>query len=122
MPGSPLRWPFAVLAYLFLGVALVGVVVPGLPTFPFLLLAGWAAARGSRRLHDWLYRHPRFGPELARWRDRRAITRRSKVLALALLALSFGIMAWRGVSPWVLVPVAALFTTVGTWLATRPEA
>ena len=115
------RWPFAVLAYLFLGLAMVGVVVPGLPTFPFLLLTGWAAARGSRRLHEWLYRHPRFGPELARWRDRRAITRRSKVLALGLLLLSFGIMVWRDVSPWVLGVVAALFVTVGTYVATRPE-
>ena len=116
-----IRWPFAVLAWLFVGLATVGVVVPGLPTFPFLLLAAWAAARGSRRLHDWLYAHPRFGPELARWRDRRAITRRSKVLALALLALSFGIMAWREVSPWVLGAVGVLFVTVGTYVATRPE-
>ena len=115
------RWPFAVLAYLFLGLALIGVVVPGLPTFPFLLLAAWAAARGSRRLHEWLYAHPRFGPALVRWRDRRAITRRSKVLAIGLLVLSFAIMWWRIGSPWVLVPVAALFLTVGTYVATRVE-
>ena len=112
----------AALAWLFTGLALVGVVVPGLPTFPFLLLAAWAAARGSRRLHDWLYAHPRFGPDLRRWRDRRAISRRAKVWALALLALSFAIMWWRVRTWWVLGPVAVLFTTVGTWLATRREA
>lgn len=115
------RWFFAVLAHLFLGLAVVGVVVPGLPTFPFLLLAAWAAARGSRRLHEWLYRHPRFGPELQRWRERRAIARRSKVLAIALLVVSFAIMWWRVGSPWVLVPVGALFATVGTYVVTRVE-
>ena len=115
------RWPFAVLAYLFVGLAMVGVVVPGLPTVPFLLLAAWAAARGSRRLHDWLYAHPRFGPELTDWREKRAVSRRSKVLAVAMLAVSWGILWWRTGSPWLLATTGLLFVTVGTWLATRPE-
>ena len=41
------------LAYASLGIGIVGIVVPGLPTVPFVLLAAFAAARGSRRLHAW---------------------------------------------------------------------
>jgi uncharacterized protein len=115
------RWPFALLAYGFTGLALVGVAVPGLPTFPFLLLAAWAAARGSQRLHAWLYAHPHFGQSLIDWEQQRAVSRRSKIWAIGLLAASWGIMYWRVESAWLLAGTAALFVVVGTFLATRPE-
>jgi uncharacterized membrane protein YbaN (DUF454 family) len=74
-PGSSLaRWPFAILAYVCVGLGLLGVLLPGLPTVPFLLLAAWAASRGSKRLHDWLYTHPRFGPALTEWQEQRAVS------------------------------------------------
>ncbi len=117
---SPGRWAFAVLAYLFVGLALVGVVVPGLPTFPFLLLAGWAASRGSRRLHHWLHSHPRFGPSLAEWHEQRAISTRAKTVAVALLVLSWLILLWRTGELWVMLATAVLFVTVGSYVATRP--
>ncbi len=120
--GSSLtRWPFAVLAYLSVGLALAGVVVPGLPTFPFLLLAAWAAARGSKRLHDWLYAHPRFGAALMDWERERAVSRRSKWIAIALLAASWLLTVWRVDNPWVPIGLGALFLTVGSYLVTRPE-
>lgn len=118
---APLRWPFAVLAYLFVGLAMVGVVVPGLPTFPFLLLAAWAAARGSKRLHDWLYAHPRFGAALIDWERERAVSRRSKILAVTLMAASWLIMLWRVGDPWVLAGLAALFAVTGGYVVRRPE-
>lgn len=116
-----MRWPFAVLAYLFTGLALVGVFVPGLPTTPFVLLAAWAASRGSQRLHDWLYDHPRLGPPLRDWRDQRAVTIRARVIALSFLALSWAIMYLRGIPAAVLALVGALFIVVGTYVATRPR-
>lgn len=118
---TPVRWPFAALAYFFVGVAFIGVVVPGLPTVPFLLLAAWAASRGSRRLHDWLYRHPRFGPSLAAWRDERAISRRSKVSAVVLLLASWLLLLWQVGDGRVLFALALLFTAVSAFLLSRPE-
>jgi uncharacterized protein len=116
-----IRWAYAVLAYVCVGLAMVGVVVPGIPTFPFLLLAAWAAARGSKRLHDWLYTHPRFGQSLIDWEQKRAVSRRTKAIAISLLVLSWVIMYWRGDSVGLLAALAALFVTVGTFLATRAE-
>jgi uncharacterized membrane protein YbaN (DUF454 family) len=122
-PTTPtaLRWPFAIMAYLFVGLAMVGVVVPGLPTFPFLLLAAWAAARGSKRLHDWLYEHPRFGAALIDWEREKAVSRRSKILAVVLMAASWLIMLWRVGNPWVLAGLAALFAVTGSYVVRRPE-
>ena len=117
--AGAIRWPFAVLAYLFVGLALVGVVVPGLPTTPFVLLAAWAASRGSRRVHDWLHAHPRLGPALSDWEEQRAVSTRAKVLAATFLAISWGIMFWRGVAQWLLVVLATLFVTVAVFVVTR---
>jgi uncharacterized membrane protein YbaN (DUF454 family) len=113
------RWFFAVLAYLFVGLALLGLVVPGLPTTPFVLLAAWAASKGSRRVHDWLHEHPRLGPALADWREERAVSTRAKALAVGFLAASWAIMYWRGTSGWLLGMLAVLFVVVGGFVVSR---
>lgn len=115
------RWPALLLAYLFLALAIIGIVLPGLPTVPFLLLAAWFAARGSARLHRWLYAHPHFGALLIDWEQQRAISRRSKRVAVALLVLSWGVMYWRIDHPWLLAGLALLFSAVAAFLLTRPE-
>lgn len=115
------RWGYAALAYASVGLALMGVVLPGLPTVPFLLLAAWAAARGSDRLHSWLYTHPRFGAALIEWEEQRAVSRRSKFFAIALLVISWLLMLWRLPNPWVLGAMTLLFAGVSTFLLTRPE-
>jgi uncharacterized protein len=120
--GSPLaRWGYAMLAYVCVGLAMLGVFLPGLPTVPFLLLAAWAASRGSARLHRWLYDHPRFGRILIDWEQKRAVSRRSKVVAVVLLSSSWLIMLWRVGSPSLLLAMALLFMAVGTFVVTRPE-
>lgn len=116
-----IRWPSLVLAYLFLALALAGIVVPGLPTVPFLLLTAWFASRGSKRLHSWLYAHPHFGTLLIDWEQQGAISRRSKSVAVVLLVLSWGLMYWRLDNPWALAGLALLFAAVALFLLTRPE-
>lgn len=116
-----IRWPSLLLAYLFLGLAVIGVVLPGLPTVPFLLLAGWFAARGSERLHRWLYAHPHFGALLINWEQQKAISRRTKTIAVVLLLISWGIMFWRIDYPWLLAGLALLFAAVAAFIVTRPE-
>lgn len=116
-----IRWPALLLAYLFLALAIIGIALPGLPTVPFLLLAAWFSARGSERLHRWLYAHPQFARVLIDWEQQGAVSLRSKVMAVGLLCVSWGIMFWRIDHFWLLGSLALLFIAVATFLLTRPE-
>ena len=69
--------------WLLLGIAatgfgIAGAVLPLLPTTPFLLVATYAFARSSPRLHAWLMSHRQFGPLIANWQQHGAIGRRAK--------------------------------------------
>ncbi len=109
------------LAYVFLVLAIVGVFLPGLPTVPFLLLTAWFSAKGSDRLHRWLYEHPHFGKLLIDWEKDRAISRSSKVIASLMLTLSWVIMYRYIDSAWLLTLMAILFISVGAYVISRPE-
>ena len=102
------------------GLAFVGVVLPGLPTTPFLLVAVWAFARSSERFHDWLYNHPRFGPSLKAWRDHRVVSVRAKVLAVSTMALSLLYAGIFVAEDWVLPTLmAGVMLPTAAWLVTR---
>ena len=109
------------LAYLFLALAIVGVFLPGLPTVPFLLLTAWFSAKGSERLHRWLYAHPHFGKLLIDWENQRAISRSSKVIALLMLAVSWVVMFQRIDNIWVLAGMTVLLVSIMAYLLSRPE-
>jgi uncharacterized protein len=114
------RLPYLLIAYAGVGLAAAGVVLPLLPTTPFLLVAAWAAPRGSPRLDAWLQSHPRFGPLLRAWREERAISVRAKRLAFGLLLASWSVLAATAPSPWIPIAVAPLCAAVALYVATRP--
>lgn len=103
------------------GLALAGVAVPLLPSTPFALVAAWAFARSSPRLQAWLDGHPRLGPMLAAWKDRRAIPRVAKAVAAVSLPTSWAAI-W-AVEPGVTVIGASGvgLAAVGAWILSRPN-
>ena len=109
------------LALMFVGLGSAGVVLPLVPTTPFLLLAAACASRSSPALHAWLYSHPRFGPLLRDWRDHRAIRPRAKLTALILVAASW-VWMWISVEPlYARLGATAVMAGVVLFLATRPH-
>ncbi len=105
---------------LFLGLGIVGAVLPLLPTVPFLLVAAFFFARSHPEWAQRLYDHPVYGPSLCDWRDRGAIGRRAKYASIGAMAAGI-LFTWITVgAPFFLISVAVL-ALVGPWIWTRPE-
>ena len=115
------RWFWLVLAYLCLGLGIVGIFLPGLPTTPFVLLAAYAAARGSKRLHAWLLAHRLFGPMIRDWEASGAVSRKAKYWAIGTMALCAVIFFLTAPKWWMAAIGTGIMAVVGTWLWLRPE-
>lgn len=115
------RWFWLLLAYVALGLGIVGIFLPGLPTTPFVLLAAFAAARGSRRLHERLLAHRTFGPMIREWQATGAVNRRAKYWATGMMAVSSVIMFATAPKWWMAGIGTAIMAIVGLWLWLRPE-
>ena len=74
--------------WFFVAVGAIGVVVPVLPTTPFLLISLWAFSQSSERFHAWLFNHRYFGPPLQAWEKHGVIPLRAKIVALSTMAVS----------------------------------
>ena len=68
----------------------LGVLLPGLPTTPFLILAAACYIRSSQRLYDWLIANETFGPYLKDYREGKGIPRRAKKIALSMMTIFVG--------------------------------
>lgn len=111
-PSAPIRWLFVVCGLVLTGLAVLGAVLPGLPTTPFLLLAVALFARSSPRLHRMLLNSRLLGPYLRDWQQYRAI--RGRVRNTAVIAVAAGLsitLMSTGVPNWIKVVVLGAGTT-----------
>lgn len=115
------RLLFALLAYASLGIGLVAIVVPGLPTTEFILLAAWAATRSSPRLSAWLDNHRLFGPMLHNWRNGKVIQRRAKVSATLSMLFCAGVMLAVLDHRWPVFLAIGAMAMGNLWIWSRPE-
>ncbi|MBW7949136.1 MAG: DUF454 family protein [Pseudorhodoplanes sp.] len=99
---------------------IAGIILPLVPTTPFLLLAAFAFARSSPRLHAWLVSHPRLGPPINDWQRHRAIRRRAKVVAVAAMVAFLTLGAALGLAPEIIAAQALVFAAVAAFVLTRP--
>lgn len=104
-----------------LGLGLLGVFLPLLPTVPFVLLAAFCFARSSERLHDWMLEHPKFGPAIADWRDRGAISARGKWAATISIIASLILAVILDFPVKVLAVQAVALMGVSLFIWTRPN-
>lgn len=122
-PLSPLaRWLLIGAGWLALILGAIGVLLPVLPTTPFILLSAACFARSSERFHAMLLRNRVFGPLIVEWEQHRSIPRRTKRWAITLMVLTFGSSIVFFVQPvglkWML---AAIGLAVAIWIWRIPS-
>ncbi len=111
-------WFFTGIISLTLG--LLGVVLPLLPTTPFLILAAAAFAQSSPSLHAWLLNHPRWGKVIQNWQDGGRIDKRSKVTALTVMAI-MPILSYLLNTPlWAIALQSVILLLAALYIITRP--
>lgn len=111
---------YATLGLLSLGLALIGIILPLLPTVPFLLLATFFFANSSERLHNWLISHPTFGPMILDWNERGAIRPAAKKAATISIAAVFLLALILGAPSYILIIQSVVLTVVLTFIWSRP--
>lgn len=105
---------------LFTGLGAIGAFLPIMPTVPFLLVAVFCFARSNPAWERKILGHPVWGPQINDWRERRAISRRAKVMAIGSISAGVGFTWYTLGFPWVWISVAVL-VIAGGWIATRNE-
>ena len=79
------------LGLFFVGLAVLGIFLPVLPTTPLLLLALACFAKSSEKLHTWLLANKTFGPLISHWHETRSMPRKAKVYAIISIVVVGGI-------------------------------
>ena len=116
------RLGLIVLGWLMVALGVVGVLMPVVPSAPFLLVALWAFSKSSRRFHDWLYHHPVFGPPLREFRAYRVVPWHAKAAAGLGMAGSATYVIGFTAAPWyaVALMIAVMLAVLG-YLMTCPS-
>lgn len=101
------RWGLLAFAWVNVGLGMIGVVVPGMPTTVFLIIAVWAFSKCSVRFQRWLWEHKTFGPSIRAWHEHRVIPLKAKIMASAMMTASFIYVTFFVAESWVLPAVLA---------------
>jgi len=110
------------LGWLCVALGVIGIILPLLPTTPFLLLALWAFARSSPALGHWLRTHQSFGSYIQDWDEHRIVPVKAKLAAVTMMSVSFLWLSLGTNAPWyVIAATGVTLFCVATWLVTRPS-
>lgn len=117
------RWFFLILGFVFVAIGLIGVILPVLPTTPFLILATGCFARSSTKFHQWLYNHPTFGDYIQKWEEKRAIPRKAKYLAWSMMSLSCAMLFYRLPQHlwWLAILITGICLATAVWMSRLPD-
>lgn len=117
-----MRWISAGLGTLFVGIGLVGAALPVLPTTPFMLLAAGCYVRASPRFYNWLLNTRAFGPLIREWRQYRSIPWRTKLTAIALMAVTLSTsIVFFVEQPYAQTAMALFGCALAIWLYRIPS-
>ena len=114
------RLTWLVVGCLSLALGAIGIAVPLMPTTPLILLAAFAFARSSNRLHEWLITHDVFGTLIDNWQRHGAISRRAKIASVVSMAALLAISLAMAAPTVVIVVQLVVLGAVALFILTRP--
>lgn len=103
-----------------LGLGIVGIVLPLLPTTPFLLLSAWCFAGSSKKAHHWLLHHRVLGPTIRAWQNGEGIPARVRNRAIAAIWLGMLLSMFIVGRWWVTITLALIGAGVSLYLFRLP--
>ena len=115
------RGLYLIVGLLSLLLGVIGIVVPLLPTVPFILLAAFCFARSSERLQQWLMSHPWFAEALNNWQTKGALNKTLKRRAMIMTTLSFAISITLVPLIWVKLMLLGMLCGLLIYLWQIPE-
>lgn len=119
---NPLRLFYLMVGWLSVGLGVIGIILPVLPTTPFLLVAVWAFSKSSPELAARLRNDPRVGHYIRDWQDHGVIPVAGKVMATVMMSVMGIYLAGFSVLPgWAALGACAVMIGVGAYVLSRPS-
>lgn len=103
------------LGFLSLGMAYIGVVVPGIPFSIFLVFAAYCFAKSSKKWHDWLYNHKYFGPFLTNWTQKKVFPTWAKYMMILVMSSSLAFLWFTTGNPKAVAWSGGFMLLVAVW-------
>lgn len=107
---------YLILGTISLALGLIGIVVPGLPTTPFLLLTAGLWLRGSTRFYNWLIRNKYLGPYITNWNKNKGLTKSAKIKAIIFQWIMITISIIWGIEKDYVRGIVILAGLIGTYV------
>ena len=115
------KYFFIGLGFLFIGLGFIGIIIPGIPTTPFLLLSAWFFSKSSSFLENWLINHKLFGPLIRNWNKHKSISRKSKIIAVIIIIPTFAFSIYSSLNMIIDILLGITCISLCTYLISRPE-
>ena len=109
------------LGWLCVGLAFVGIFVPGVPTTIFLIIALWAFTKSSEKLRHWLLHHKRFGPILNNWQKHKVVPRRAKILMVILMSSAVVLFHYSLQNLYLTIGLVIILVSVAIYVISLPS-
>ena len=109
-----------IIGWLAIVLGTLGIVLPLLPTTPFMLLAAWCFARSSPRFHHWLLWRSWFGRYIRYWQQHRALPKGAKSRAILFILATFALSLWLVPVLWVRIMLLMMLTILLIFMARMP--
>ena len=106
---------------MFLVFGFIGLLLPIVPTTPFILVSVWFFARSSKKLENWLINHKIFGKNIRNWKEKGAISKNAKLSAIPLIIFSFSATIYLNEIFYLDLFLAVLGLSISTFIITRPN-